>query len=134
MKMKHIKTEAAAVNQVAQHTPTPWQYDGTRVTFQKHAYSYRFDIAGCFRDVGLEESKANAEFIVRACNCHDELVRELQNVLEHCEIMFHYDDTGATVTTWTSKDGIANPGTPANCDSLRTAVAQARAALNKATR
>jgi hypothetical protein len=64
------------------HTATPWRISG---------YS---DVNGNYLHIGAETSpmvlasmnerhvdtKANAEFIVRACNAHDDLVRVLKKI------------------------------------------------------
>lgn len=72
-----------------EHTPTPWRFGkGGPVT---HSYSqddiiYAAEganlIAGCFFDVkgGPEVAAANAEFIARACNHHDEMYKKLQQI------------------------------------------------------
>lgn len=84
MKMKHIKeTEPAPVS--GQHTPTPWI-----VTDQLTANGlpHRW-IADCGANNAIvtqqtgnvasrEHAQANAAFIVKACNCHDQLVQALQ--------------------------------------------------------
>ena len=71
------------------HAPTPWLRDG-RLIYSlepsgyrkgKEVFENRFSTyveAG--RNTTLAEAEATAEFIQRACNCHDELVAALQTV------------------------------------------------------
>lgn len=56
--------------QTAQHTPTPWK---TGDLYIWGADGEPLDLAARPRP----ERKANAEFIIRACNSHDELVAAL---------------------------------------------------------
>ncbi len=56
------------------HTPTPWEvsyYD-----YDNNGPIYC--IENVTRSTTPEEHKANAEFIVRACNAHDDLVEALK--------------------------------------------------------
>jgi len=58
------------------HTPTPWKAEENRVFQIKHP---TFRIAICTSNsADYLEEKANAEFIVRACNNHDELLEALK--------------------------------------------------------
>jgi hypothetical protein len=64
----------------AKHTPGPWKYeaddnviiggDGLIMTWQTRSI-----------DVGVAERDANAEFIVRACNSHDDLMAALEDMM-----------------------------------------------------
>lgn len=71
----------------ATHTPTPWElYDEG-----KSAVGHQFAIVGNKERIatvhGLEnelpKTQANAAFIVRAVNCHDELVETIK-LLKRC--------------------------------------------------
>jgi hypothetical protein len=67
---------------MSKHTPTPWRtgkFHMTSGSAADHVYSSQSKepqegIARCYGWVGEEEAQANADFIVRACNSHDELV------------------------------------------------------------
>lgn len=57
------------------HTPTPWRADGRAID------SPRYEIAVCSlgldedeNEMPLDEAEDNSNFIVRACNAHDELM------------------------------------------------------------
>lgn len=78
-----------------EHTPTPW-----RVTcaYPDETDNVKVKTNGCIaiksgvRAIGLfghesrDEANANAAFIVRACNCHDELVATLKLCQEMLEM------------------------------------------------
>ena len=63
------------------HTPTPWQYnpdpapDGEMgyISGQRHAHILSLERTG--------DGDANAEFIILACNLHDELVGNLEYMI-----------------------------------------------------
>ena len=65
---------------MSKHTPTPWKmseenigrYDGGIYADAKHITD-RIEIA-TVEGQGEQRQKANAQFIVKACNLHDELV------------------------------------------------------------
>lgn len=70
------------------HSPTPWvaDYAGTHGHIKTLGYREergstptvaRYDIDGV--SIGVDEQKANAEFIIRAVNCHDDLVIALDD-------------------------------------------------------
>ena len=68
-----------------EHTPTPWTRTGRIIDGMPHRDWDKIHhcvdaVRICILDDGPTEaqSKANAEFIVRACNCHDELIDLLQ--------------------------------------------------------
>ena len=66
--------------QMTKHTPLPWHANGTQIigkAGKRHQY-----IADVCRDVGAESARANAEFIFRACNSHDELLGALRSCFE----------------------------------------------------
>jgi hypothetical protein len=76
---------------VVRHTPTPWEfslwhsYDNAVIS----APGIRATIAECFYQPadafnvpdGMD-AQANAEFIIRACNAHDALVKALQTICD----------------------------------------------------
>ena len=67
------------------HTPGPWQVAGHGTTVDHtHERSRRPPVARCGLTHGLgpagDEDRANAEFIVRACNSHDELLAALREL------------------------------------------------------
>lgn len=75
-----------------EHTPIPWRRkDSTQV------YAEGRHIADCSRadsclHIGIENSN-NAEFIVKAVNCHDELLEALRHVLSVYEAGDEYKYT-----------------------------------------
>ncbi len=77
-------------NEQSLHTPLPWRTGGpTGPTMQSYSQPYCVAgtgenigqlIAGCFGDTkgGEEAAKANAEFIVKACNNYELVVTALK--------------------------------------------------------
>jgi hypothetical protein len=73
------------------HTPTPWLYEITSDHAPAFIYVENSDndlagiaIADCKAvDLTYAECDANAAFIVRACNAHDELVAALEQSKEY---------------------------------------------------
>jgi len=63
------------------HTPTPWKIDSSDSQFHPAIRSENEDHIAT---VACEdaEGRANAEFLVRACNVHEELLEALQNWFE----------------------------------------------------
>jgi len=82
------------------HTPTPWEIEpvNTEMIIQSGSCPYRYVavVDGC-QAMSEEEEKANAEFIVLAVNCHDELLKVCQEmmgvleVIDFCELSADYD-------------------------------------------
>jgi hypothetical protein len=79
-----------------EHTKTPWaaqepiDMEGMRHIFIRHNKDLIGRIDGHFRTGSptAEECTANAEFIVTACNAHDDLLKvceEAQSSLESCK-------------------------------------------------
>lgn len=73
------------MTQKIEHTQGPWILeicgnivgaDGNRLVANTNGYSTNYDV-----EKRVEESKANAEFIVRACNSHYELLEALEIML-----------------------------------------------------
>jgi hypothetical protein len=63
---------------VAAHTPGPWHIgvrEAEKVIYDAHGWA----VANCTMYQGQDspEPKANADFIVRACNAHDDLLAAL---------------------------------------------------------
>lgn len=74
------------------HTPTPWflsgpHNDGSAGIYTTANPSVDSSVAA-FSDVG----EANAAFIVRACNAHDELVAALENTLQFAKACQHMSE------------------------------------------
>jgi len=59
-----------------QHTPTPWRAIG--FTIESHDYDHEL-VCRVSKSGGGTRIEANAAFIVRACNAHDELVAALES-------------------------------------------------------
>lgn len=75
------------------HTPTPWvnipQSNGSAMLAREYETGNQMNPKGLrlignilARGNSLSEDEANAEFIVRSCNVHDELVAALYEILE----------------------------------------------------
>lgn len=74
------------------HTPTPWTFDEHGGTFYVWGpgqamvtdgdvdEGYVARMRGVGRGATVEEQRANAEFIVRACNAHEELLQALREI------------------------------------------------------
>ena len=130
--MRNETKAEAAPAQVAQHTPGPWHYQQNTDAYTHIVRdSEERYVCGCSQD-SKGNAKANAAFIVRACNCHEELLQALQELLNRNEIMLGYNLRGETETRWTDKQSISRPGEIATWDALTKTMQQARSALAKA--
>lgn len=92
MKDKSLGAGAAAVEggmatsqtpAIARHTPTPWTVRPYYTDLGNFAIQGELNVARTISIGDEAEELANAEFIVRACNSHDELLELLK---EHGEI------------------------------------------------
>lgn len=72
----------------AKHTATPWklEYIGktVRVVTDEPGADYGDDVAVL---PNTEQCVVDAEFIVRACNAHDDLVKALKSLLGYADAM-----------------------------------------------
>ena len=75
---------------MAEHTPGPWRFWATK---QGAGPSQRWSITDDPQIVraertlvGSAQGRANAEFIVRACNSHDELLVVCEKAVEDCTL------------------------------------------------
>jgi hypothetical protein len=78
---------------MTEHTPTPWAVEDTGCGIE--IVSGNFVVAEILPADGkdpTDQDRANAAFIVRACNAHDELVRALEAIAECATPDF--DDAG----------------------------------------
>jgi hypothetical protein len=78
---------------MSNHTPTPWKLEifekaenGIRGIISQHSKAGSFDQIFHLLDIreddiGTDEAKANAKFIVKAVNCHEELVKAINTAL-----------------------------------------------------
>ena len=77
-----------------EHTKTPWCVSsGVLVCTPKAeilANLMPFGVPGI--EIGLEEAIENADFIVRACNCHDELLAACKALVACCIVAKHPED------------------------------------------
>lgn len=102
----------------AQHTPLPWkQHTGNGKTYANVRGADDRWVADC-GSRSDDIAQANAAFIVRACNCHDDLLAALQNALASLHIlpMPQLDSSVAT-----------------NADIIQVTIKGIRAAIAKAT-
>ncbi len=78
---------------MSKHTPGPWQIapnceDNERLEIVNeyevlpNGVQRAHWIADCDLQEGVEENRANAEFIVRACNSHDALMESFQRIAD----------------------------------------------------
>jgi hypothetical protein len=123
----------------AQHTPTPWQVDsGDELAIQSVEGGAQIatvlgpDDFLCRDDdddeVFEEECEANAAFIVRACNAHDDLVAALKSALAYvdAEAMLKDDDLHvSSVKCMDLRDGVVRQF---DCEAARATLAKAGAA------
>jgi hypothetical protein len=74
---------------MTEHTPTPWKKDEEYNTRPPMTSPFRVIANGstsdrvrpiCRMELQGEEAQANAEFIVKACNCHEELLEVLKEI------------------------------------------------------
>jgi hypothetical protein len=112
---------------VSKHTATPWKAQKPRGP--QHAIDRKWEIVAPDPDghgemvvvgehTGIEcLTKENAEFIVRACNAHDNLLAACKAVLEHGTIWWQMSQSN-NLPKWAM--------------DLRDALMQARAAIAKA--
>lgn len=64
------------------HTSTPWHLGSDKLTvFADCGQIIREPATGKFLQAPVDVEMANAAFIVRACNSHDELVEALKQVM-----------------------------------------------------
>jgi hypothetical protein len=83
------ETAGAPEQQKAEHTPLPWKvienvnggYGPPDVSAQLVYSDDGFVVAAVMSDVPLLQRAGNADFIVRACNTHDELVAALREMI-----------------------------------------------------
>jgi hypothetical protein len=69
------------------HTPTPWQVEGS--IYEHMAAGIRGGSNRAIAQVWKgPRGHANAEFIVRACNAHDDLVAALKAIVDHNEASY----------------------------------------------
>lgn len=61
------------------HTPTPWH---SSVNMEVDIYACGFRIA-CMKGGEIVRDKANAAYIVRAVNCHEELLELAKSLHSH---------------------------------------------------
>jgi len=100
-----------------EHTATPWHLSKARNSGQTVVMGAGpWPVAELDPDVGyrVDEAQATAEFIVRACNAHDDLVKALENI------------------TYVAEHGDASAEGDPHETALATVLAKARAALSKA--
>jgi hypothetical protein len=95
------------------HTPTPWNTDGERAEPAEWPMDQIIVMdgsGGCICEVDChtdwQTTKANAAFIVHACNCHDELVAALMNMVTHYAPMVS-DLSGNSQTDAILRDAVA---------------------------
>ena len=98
------------------HTPTPWVALGRDIEDSNGEHlATTYHMAG--GEIGI--SSSNADFIVRACNNHDQMVAALKAILPFAE---QHNDEGPTDESWQSIELIVA------IDGARAALAAAEAA------
>lgn len=104
---------------MAEATPRPWRRSGRTIRGPKRAASRKVRRDGVIAKVGspgtwVDEADANAEFIVKAVNAHDELVAACKTALYR---LLQLD----------AEDNIAEVGPCPACEAIRKAIALAEA-------
>lgn len=67
---------------MSKHTPTPWRdYGLAGIKSEAHCSMTTTPLVRCYG----KHKEANAAFIVKAVNCHDELIAACQQALEALE-------------------------------------------------
>ena len=70
------------------HTPTPWHVSAHWDSYYSPYYLLHGDVPADNEQTATsirDQHEANAAFIVRCCNSHDELVKALEELLEDCD-------------------------------------------------
>ncbi len=68
-----------------EHTPVPWTIQNANDNYTQYQIEAKgWGIIARVEDIS-NESHANAQFIVSACNCHEELLETLERLLLECE-------------------------------------------------
>jgi hypothetical protein len=93
---------------MSEHTKGPWKYDkkNARITASNPESANGCDTICEFpawKDEFKAEQQSNADFIVRACNSHDELVGACKCALAACKTAAIYD--GAKKAGWINDNG-----------------------------
>lgn len=98
---------------MSKHTALPWmtkpEEPGTNyIRIRGTALGSRYKIANVLTldesypldmyELEHEETRANAEFIVRACNAHDELTAQRDDLLEHSRYILRCLEGDVTIT------------------------------------
>lgn len=73
---------------MTKHTPTPWVYESqgtsTGIYAKNAGYGMDNNIVRVFDNPSKQIGEANAAFIVKAVNCHAELVKALKELMDAC--------------------------------------------------
>ena len=87
--------------ETVKHTPTPWEIkitqEGFEIVGSANKANYKSVIAwiklggATWKDTWNKEQEANAEFIVRACNSHEELLEACKEALPLCNEIIRDD-------------------------------------------
>lgn len=81
--------------ETVKHTPTPWRIadeendQGNKAFIESETGIWIGEISS---DAGIEEAKANATFIVRACNWHGALLNTIDDLIEHLDGVENFTD------------------------------------------
>ncbi len=117
---------------MAEHTPTPWNVSKHHGYGELNGVQIRdatgYAIAVSIGDVEELDSRANAEFIVRACNSHDALVKENANLKKALILALSQMDTWR-LTNKAYFDAVNYNwiNSPKTVDAIQTAVTAALA-------
>ncbi len=72
------------------HTPTPWKYHETFTAGEPQGFvisAGALNICQLFTGDNQADEEADAAFIVRACNAHDEMVAALSDAYSHVTLL-----------------------------------------------
>ena len=98
--------------ETAKHTPGPWEIrDNQEIIVREGGGTVRL-IAQCHAGHSPERS-ANAAYIVRACNSHEELLQALKVLLDHTEEQYpHFESIRGINDKEKARAAIANAEGP----------------------
>lgn len=101
------------------HTPTPWRLERNKLTGDaKYLMAGNYSVAMFFQ--GYDDAENNAQFVLRACNCHDELLAACRALMAYVDLT-GWGDLALSGTGDKGKDTLAE-----------AAVSMTRAALARA--
>jgi hypothetical protein len=95
--------------ETAKHSPTPWKSQGHKVITDWQSDIIDEVVANCVVVFNHDASEQdNADFIVRACNAHEDLLAACKAIHEDiCDRLLDVDSPGTRQTMETQRDYLA---------------------------